>query len=110
MMTKNLTDELLGSVREATKLAKGKRSKGRVHRFGPDNVRLARATLGMTQAEFSEVLGVRLPTLRHWEQGNRLSSGAAMALIRVIVREPRAVRRALRRDGERARRVADNSV
>lgn len=109
-MAKNLADELLESVKEATEFAKGRHTKGRVHRFGPDDVRLARATLGMTQAEFSEVLGVPLPTLRHWEQGNRLPSGAAMALIRVIVREPRAVKRALRRDGEYARRLAGHSI
>lgn len=56
----------------------------------------ARLKLGLSQTEFAAMLGVSVRTLQDWEQGRRQPSGAAMALLKVAARSPRAVREALR--------------
>lgn len=56
----------------------------------------ARIKLGLSQAEFAQMLGVSVRTLQDWEQGRRQPSGAAKALLKVATRSPRAVREALR--------------
>jgi putative transcriptional regulator len=54
-----------------------------------------RAGLNLTQEEFSEQFQIPLGTLRDWEQGKKWPDSAARALLRVIEKEPDAVRRAL---------------
>jgi len=58
------------------------------------SVRLLRRRLGMTQAAFAAALALPLSTLRDWEQGRKRLDAPARALLRVIEREPEAVRRA----------------
>jgi putative transcriptional regulator len=59
-------------------------------------VKAIRERLGVTQEEFARMFRVSVGTLRGWEQRRRHPRGAALALLRVIDREPEAVRRALR--------------
>lgn len=40
-----------------------------------------RMSLGMTQTQFAQRFGFALPTLRHWEQGDRVPRGPALALL-----------------------------
>jgi putative transcriptional regulator len=61
------------------------------------DVAAIRARLGMSQPAFAGALSVSLSTVRKWEQGQRVPSGAARVLLRVMEREPDAVRRALGR-------------
>jgi putative transcriptional regulator len=49
----------------------------------------------MTQAEFARSFGFGLDAVQNWEQGRRRPEGAARAFLKVIDREPDAVRRAL---------------
>ncbi len=56
----------------------------------------ARLKLGMSQTEFSAMLGVSARTLQDWEQGRRQPSGAAKALLKVAAAAPAAVRKALK--------------
>ena len=49
----------------------------------------------MSQTEFSSRFDVPLPTLRHWEAGERAPRGPALALLRVIAYHPAVVMRAL---------------
>lgn len=49
----------------------------------------------LTQAQMAPLLGMSLSGYRKWEQGTRRVSGPAAALLRVIQKEPEAVRRAL---------------
>lgn len=58
--------------------------------------RLLRTRLNMTQEQFASAFGVNLWTLREWEQRKAEPEGPARTLLRVIDREPDAVRRALR--------------
>lgn len=95
--TIDLTSELLESLEQAVGIMEGRTQPGRVHKVAvPDvDVRQARQNLGMTQAVFAAAFGVSLPTLRKWEQKTRRPEGPARVLLRVIEREPDAVRRAL---------------
>lgn len=54
-----------------------------------------RAGQGLSQQEFAARYGLSIATLRDWEQGRRRPDRAALAYLRVIEREPEAVRRAL---------------
>jgi putative transcriptional regulator len=49
----------------------------------------------MSQAEFAFALSISKRTLQEWEQGRRVPSGAALALIRIARTHPRLVREAL---------------
>ena len=59
------------------------------------DVRAVRNRLGLSQQQFAAGFGVSVGTVRNWEQGRRQPEGAARVLLRVIEREPAAVKRAL---------------
>jgi putative transcriptional regulator len=59
------------------------------------DVREVRALTGLSQAKFSELLGIELATLRNWEQGRRSPTGPARALLRAIRNSPVEVVKAL---------------
>ncbi len=59
-------------------------------------VRAIRERLAMSQTTFARLFGISVDTLQNWEQGRRQPEGPARMLLRVIDREPEAVRRALR--------------
>jgi putative transcriptional regulator len=52
----------------------------------------ARASVGLSQHEFAELLGVSPRTLQDWEQGRREPTGAARMLLRVAVKHPKVLR------------------
>jgi putative transcriptional regulator len=52
-----------------------------------------RNRLGMSQTAFADAFGIPLRTLQQWEQGRRMPDATAITLLRVIEREPDAVRR-----------------
>ena len=54
-----------------------------------------RTRLGLTQEQFAARFGFSVATLRHWERGDRSPNGAALVLLNVINKDPRAVMRAL---------------
>jgi putative transcriptional regulator len=60
------------------------------------DIKAIRGRLGLTQQEFADRFEFNINTLRHWEQGRRVPDGTARAYLRVIDREPEAVRKALR--------------
>ena len=59
------------------------------------NVKGLRERIGLTQADFSQMIGVSIRTLQNWEQGRREPEGPAKALLRVVERNPQAVLSAL---------------
>ncbi|MFA6234741.1 MAG: helix-turn-helix domain-containing protein [Bacteroidota bacterium] len=85
-----LGEKLLQSVREM-KAAKT----ARVTKIEPNEVVEARQKTGLSQAQFAEALSISKRTLQEWEQGRRIPSGAAQALIRIAKRHPEVVREAL---------------
>ena len=52
---------------------------------------VARKSLGLSQAEFSKLLGVSVRTLQDWEQGRKQPSGAAKMLLRVAEKHPKVL-------------------
>jgi putative transcriptional regulator len=66
-----------------------------VHVPAEIDVKAIRRKLGMTQAQFAASFGFGLDAVQNWEQGRRRPEGAARAFLKVIEREPEAVRRAL---------------
>ncbi|HEY7243040.1 MAG TPA: transcriptional regulator [Xanthobacteraceae bacterium] len=69
-------------------------SLGPVGRVSP--AKRIRWALHMSQIEFAKVFHIPLGTLRDWEQHRRDPDRAAQAYLKVIAREPDAVRRALK--------------
>ena len=61
----------------------------------PDDLRTARKTLGLSQAEFARVVGVSSDrTVRRWEDAERDIPGPVVVLTGLLLRMP-AVRKAL---------------
>ena len=67
--------------------------------LSPNEVRSIRRRSGFSQAAFAARYGLNLRTLQDWEQGRAQPDGPARAYLLVILREPRAVERALAAGG-----------
>lgn len=83
---RNLGAELLQSVREM-KAGQGKV----VAQVEVPAVTQARMKSGLSQAQFSQLLGVSVRTLQDWEQGRRQPSGAARTLITIAEHKPKVL-------------------
>ena len=59
------------------------------------DVAALRRALNLSQAAFAEIFQLSVATVRDWESRRRRPEGPARVLLRVIAREPEAVRRAL---------------
>ena len=58
-------------------------------------VKIIRRALKLSQQEFADQFQIAIGTLRDWEQNRVEPDGAAKAYLKVIAREPDAVRKAL---------------
>ena len=85
-------EDLLQSLNEALAHAKGE---GLAVLHAPITPREVRKQVKLTQAQMAPLMGMSLSGYRKWEQGARRVSGPAATLLRVIQKEPEAVRRAL---------------
>ena len=85
-------EDLLQSLNEALAHAKGE---GPAVLHAPITPREVRKQVRLTQAQMAPLMGMSLSGYRKWEQGARRVSGPAATLLRVIQKEPEAVRRAL---------------
>lgn len=88
---RNIGEEVLQAVRE---IKAGKT--GRIFRVETTEAADARFKLGLSQADFANLLGVSVRTLQDWEQGRRQPSGAAKTLLKITAAAPNAVRKVLR--------------
>jgi putative transcriptional regulator len=59
------------------------------------DVAALRKSLHMSQAVFAEIFQLSVATIRDWESRRRKPDGPARVLLKVIARDPEAVRRAL---------------
>ena len=84
--------DLIQSLNEALAHAKGD---GPAIVHVPVAPREVRKQAKLTQAQMAPLMGMSLSGYRKWEQGARRVSGPAATLLRVIQREPEAVKRAL---------------
>lgn len=85
-------EDLFQSLNEALAHAKGE---GTAIVHAPVTPREVREQTKLTQAQMAPLMGMSLSGYRKWEQGTRSVSGPAATLLRVIQKEPEAVRRAL---------------
>ncbi len=85
-------EDLIQSLNEALAHAKGE---GLAMVHAPVTPRKVREQVKLTQAQMAPLMGMSLSGYRKWEQGVRQISGPAATLLRVIEKEPEAVRRAL---------------
>jgi DNA-binding transcriptional regulator YiaG len=54
-------------------------------------IRTIRSRLGLTQAEFAELIGVSRRTLENWEQGRREPTGPTRAFLLLVDADPDVV-------------------
>lgn len=85
-------NDLIESLGEALAHAKGE---GPAVVHAPLTPREVRKRAKLTQTQMAPLMGMSLSGYRKWEQGTRRVSGPAAMLLRVIQKEPEAVRRAL---------------
>jgi putative transcriptional regulator len=87
--------KLVESVKQMGSIMRGENIPHRRTVLGKVDVKSLRENLGLTQIEFSGMIGVSIRTLQNWEQGRREPDGPAKALLRVVEKEPKAVMSAL---------------
>ncbi len=85
-------NDLIQSLEEAIAHAKGE---GPAIVHTPATPREVRLQAKLTQAQMAPLMGMSLSGYRKWEQGARGVNGPAAMLLRIIQKEPEAVRRAL---------------
>lgn len=87
-----LGEDLIQSLNEALAHARGENPA--VVR-PPVTPREVRKQAKLSQAQMASLMGMSTSGYRKWEQGARSVSGPAATLLRVIQKEPEAVRRVL---------------
>ncbi len=94
-MDKTLFESLKQSLKEIAAIRRGKLAPGKVTEMGAPDAKSVRAKVGLSQNEFAQLIGVKVATLRNWEQHRRQPTGPAAALLTIVEKEPEAALRAL---------------
>lgn len=92
-------DKIMAGLNDARGYFKGSRDGYAVHQIEvpyPDVVAI-RSKTGMSQPAFARSIGIRLGTLKNWEQGCRRPDGPARVLLALIDKRPTIVQEALGR-------------
>jgi putative transcriptional regulator len=97
-MTTPKKRNLLEEIREGLEAYRDRRDTLPRREFSAPDVKAIREQFGMSQSDMATFLNVSKRTLENWEQGRRGPTGPAQTLLRIMEREPKAVRRALRDD------------
>lgn len=90
-----VSQSIIKGLEEAVAFARGENVGARVHIPEEIDVRRIRKKLNLSQTKFAERFGIKVKTLRDWEQGRRVPESSARAYLSVIDKEPEAVYRAL---------------
>lgn len=94
-MDNTLFDNLKQSLQEAAAIRRGELAPARVTEISLPDAKSIRAKTGLSQDEFARLIGVKVATLRNWEQHRRHPTGAAAALLTIVEKEPDVALRAL---------------
>jgi putative transcriptional regulator len=94
-MDKTLFADLQQSLKEAVAIRRGAFAPTRIAVMPAPDAKSIRARIGLSQTEFAQLIGVKVATLRNWEQHRRQPTGAAAALLMIVEKEPDAALRAL---------------
>lgn len=87
-MNDKLFEKLLKSTRQAGKISRGEAKAKRRFHYKQLDVKTIRHKAGLTQVEFSTMMGVSVRTLQNWEQGHRKPEGVALALLKIFNNDP----------------------
>jgi putative transcriptional regulator len=92
-----LGKKLIAAAHEGIAIARGEADPGsyRVHIPRRVDVSALRRKTGLTQEEFALRFGLTVARVRDWEQKRSEPDAAARAYLKVIEKEPEAVKRAL---------------
>jgi putative transcriptional regulator len=94
---RQIFEELLGSVREAGAILRGKQKPSRRIVIRSSGVRVIRERTSLSQSEFAQLIGVSVKTLQNWEQDRRRPTGPAAALLSIIEHDPALAVKAIHR-------------
>ncbi|MCF6807826.1 helix-turn-helix domain-containing protein [Thiotrichales bacterium 19S9-12] len=94
-MEDKLFRRLIESMEQMNDIIDGKRNPSRQFVITPLKVKEIRNKTGLSQEKFCQLIDVKLPTLRNWEQGRREPTGPAKALLKAIANDPKHVLLAL---------------
>ena len=95
-MKEELFNELLESIRQAGEIRIGLRKPTGYRVIEEPDVAAIRQSYGMTQQEFSALMGISTGTLRNWEQGRRKPQGPAKVLLKIAEKRPKAILESLK--------------
>ena len=90
-------EELLGSVREAGAILRGRQKPSRRKVVRSSGVRVIRERTSLSQSQFADLIGVSVKTLQNWEQDRRRPTGPAAALLSIIEFDPALAIKAIHR-------------
>lgn len=102
MSKSKVEQELIEGLQTVLEHKRGKEKlRGRVRKLpGPapewttkEIKRFREITLQMSQTEFAALLNVSTPTVRAWEQGHNIPSGAAARLLEAFEKDPSLVQK-----------------
>ena len=88
-------NELMESMKQAVAISKGEMKPSRVFVFSPINVKEVREKANKNQVEFANMIGVKVGTLRNWEQGRKKPVGAVLTLLKIVATNPQYVEKVL---------------
>ena len=94
-MKKKLFNDLLQSIKEARSIADGRKKPFRHFKVSPIDIKALREKLKFSQAQFADIAGIPVATLRNWEQGRTTPEGPARVLMTAIKNNPRDVIKAI---------------
>jgi putative transcriptional regulator len=94
-MKDELFQQLVSSLQEGGAILRGTKKASRQKTLTWPDAVAVREKLGLTQRQFSAMIGISIRTLQNWEQGHRRPEGTARALLRIADRHPKAVLEAL---------------
>lgn len=81
-------EELMQSVQQMDEIRRGERQPSRQFVVDALSVKEIREATGLSQVRFAQMIDVQIATLRNWEQGRRVPTGPAKALLRAIHNDP----------------------
>ncbi len=90
MAKRNLFAELTQGLDDYRDYRDGKKGLVTKELATPD-VKAIREILGVSQAQFAELVAVKLATLQNWEQKRRQPTGATRVLLHVLEQDPEAI-------------------
>ena len=94
-MDKTLFEELIGSLKEAEAIARGRTKPSRRFDIVSPDAKAVREQTGLSQGDFAKLMRVSVKTLQNWEQRRRNPTGPAAALLKIVATAPEVALKSL---------------